>query len=163
MHKACRADGQVIVGSGIDPNRQEEGWIARLATPFLAFNATLKIDFGGPPPEDTFNLHSGFTLSSSASNGINPVTEPVTLQVGTVITTISPGSFSMHKNGSFTFAGLIGGVNLDALIKPTGTLRYEVHAKGQGASLTGTTNPVPVSLTIGDDTGTTSVTAHIAR
>jgi hypothetical protein len=54
-------------------------------------------------------------------------------------------------------------VNLDALIKPTGTLRYEFHAKGQGASLTGTTNPVPVSLTIGDDTGTTPVTAHIAR
>jgi len=29
------------------------------------------------------------------------------------------------------------------------------------ASLTGTTNPVPVTLTIGDDTGTTSVTALI--
>jgi len=157
------ADGQVIVGYGVDPSGRTQAWIARLGTPFLAFSATLTIDFGGPPPENTFNLHSSFTLSSTASNGINPVTEPVTLQVGTVTTTLPPGSFSMHKNGSFTFAGVIGGVSLDAQIKPTGTLRYEFQAKGKGASLTGTTNPVPVMLTIGDDSGTTSVTAHIAR
>jgi probable HAF family extracellular repeat protein len=157
------ADGQVIVGVGVDPNGRTQGWIARLGPPFLAFSATLNIDCGGPPPEDTFNLHSSFTLSSTASNGINPVTEPVTLQVGTFTTTIPPGSFSKHKNGSFTFAGVIGGVSLDALINHTGTLRYEFDAKGQGASLTGTTNPVTVALTIGDDRGTTSVTAHIAR
>jgi hypothetical protein len=42
-------------------------------------------------------------------------------------------------------------------------LRYEFHAKGQGASLTGTTNPVTVALTIGDDSGATSVTAKITH
>jgi hypothetical protein len=102
-------------------------------------------------------------LSSTASNGINPVAEPVTLQVGTYTTIIPAGSFAKHKNGSFSFAGVIGGVSLDPLIKPTGTLRYEFNAKGQGASLTGTTNPVAVALTIGDDSGTTSVTAKISR
>jgi hypothetical protein len=55
---------------------------------------------------------------------------------------------------------VIGGVSQDALINHTGTLRYEFDAKGQGAR---TTNPVTVALTIGDDRGTTSVTAHIAR
>jgi len=64
------ADGQVIVGYGVDPSGRTQAWIARLGTPFLAFSATLTIDFGGPPPENTFNLHSSFTLSSTASNGI---------------------------------------------------------------------------------------------
>jgi hypothetical protein len=44
-----------------------------------------------------------------------------------------------------------------------GTLRYEFHAKGQGASLTGTKNPVPVMLAIGDDSGTASVKAAIIQ
>jgi YVTN family beta-propeller protein len=65
-----------------------------VGVPFLAFSATLTIDLGGPPPEDTFNLHSSFTLSSTASSGINPVTEPVTLQVGTFTTIIPPRSFT---------------------------------------------------------------------
>jgi hypothetical protein len=61
----------------------------------------------------------------------------------------------------FTFAGVIGGVNLQALILPTGTLRYAFLAAAERASLTGTTNPVPVMLTIGDDSGMTSVKAAI--
>jgi YVTN family beta-propeller protein len=68
------------------------------------------------PNTDSFNLHSSFTLSSTAS--IDPVTEPVTLQIGTFITTIPPGSFTKQLEGSFTFAGVIGGVTLNALIKP---------------------------------------------
>jgi hypothetical protein len=56
---------------------------------------------------------------------------------------------------------MIGGVSLNAKIKPQGTLRYGFQAGATGASLAGTTNPVQVMLTIGDDTGTTSVTARI--
>ena len=82
------------------------------SVPFLAFGATLTIDVGGgPPSEDTFNVHSSFTLSSTASNGINPVAEPVTLQVGTYTTVIPAGSFTKHKSGSFTPAGVIGRVS----------------------------------------------------
>ncbi|MGH6796409.1 MAG: hypothetical protein ACREDD_07210 [Methylocella sp.] len=67
------------------------------------------------PNHDSFEIQSGFTLGS-ASNGINPPTQPVTLQL----------------------------------------------AAAQNASLTGTVKPVPVTLAIGADTGTTSVTATIA-
>jgi hypothetical protein len=35
------------------------------------------------------------------------------------------------------------------------------HANARDANLAGTTNPVSVTLTIGDDTGTTSVKADI--
>ncbi len=98
---------------------------------------------------------------SSTAPGINPLTDPVTLQVGTFTTTIPPGSFIKHEDGSFTFKGEILGVGLGALIKPTGTLRYVFQAKAKGTNLTGTVNPVPVTLTIGGDTGTASVTAEI--
>ena len=75
-------------------------------------------------------------------------------------TTVPPGSFK--KTGAlFTFAGVIDGVNLQALIFPTGTLRYAFAAAAEHPNLTGTKNPVPVTLTIGNDTGMTSVNALI--
>ena len=53
-------------------------------------------------------------------------------------------------------------MSLKAQIYPTGTLQYAFHAKAQGASLTGTTNPVYVTLIISGDSGATSVTAAIS-
>jgi YVTN family beta-propeller protein len=72
--------------------------------PFLAFSAKLDIAFGPAPNQDSFNLHSPFTLSSTAP-GIHPHRDPVTLQVGTVPITIRPGSFREQPDGSFFFAG----------------------------------------------------------
>jgi YVTN family beta-propeller protein len=128
--------------------------------PFLAFNAKLEIDLDGKPKEDRFELQSNFTLGSTAPR-IHPVTEPVTLQIGTFSITIPPGSFKKHEDGFFTFHGVIDGVSLEVLIKRTGTLRYAFHAEARDANLAGTKNPVPVMLTIGDDCGTASVTARI--
>jgi YVTN family beta-propeller protein len=124
------ASNTVLTGTGFPITVGSEPFGVGIIPPvqFLAFSATLAIHFGGAPNQDTFNWHSQFTLSSTASNGINPVTEPVTLQVGTFGITIPPGSFTKHPNGSFTFVGVIGGVSLNALIKPTGTLRYAFHA-----------------------------------
>jgi hypothetical protein len=81
-----------------------------------------------------------------------------------------PGSFNKHEHeggedegedGFFTFHGVIDGVRLEVLIKRTGTLRYAFDAKARHANLTRTTNPVPVTLTIGGDSGTASVKADI--
>ncbi|MFZ3327060.1 MAG: hypothetical protein WA231_14710 [Methylocella sp.] len=133
--------------------------------PFLAFNALLAIQFGGTPNQDAFGLGSNITLSSTAP-AINPVTQPVTLQVGSFATTIPIGSFVEQKDGSFAFKGVIDGVSLEALIKQTGTLRYACQAKATGANLTGTVNTVYVTLAIGggsnSNSGATSVTATIS-
>ena len=133
--------------------------------PFLAFSALLAIQFGGTPNQDAFGFGSNITLSSTAP-AINPVTQPVTLQVGSFATTIPIGSFVAQKDGSFAFKGVIDGVSLEALIKQTGTLRYAFQAKATGANLTGTTNTVYVTLAIGGDkqnSGATSVTAAISH
>jgi hypothetical protein len=112
--------------------------IARI--PFSAFKARLEIE------RNSFELNSSFTLKSTAS--IAPLTEPVTLSVGTFTTTIPPGSFEGNKKGFFSFDGTINGVRLEALIKPTGTLRNDFKAEAEGANLAGTKNPVPVTLTL---------------
>ena len=44
-----------------------------------------------------------------------------------------------------------------------GGFRYEFHAAAKGANLSGTTNPVQVSLGIGGNAGVTSVGAHFDR
>jgi hypothetical protein len=56
--------------------------------PFLAFSAKLEIALEQKPNEDHFELLSSFPLGP-ASNGTNPLTEAVTLKIGTLITIIS--------------------------------------------------------------------------
>ena len=99
---------------------------------------------------------------SSTAPAISPLTQAVALQVGPFATTIPPGSFK-QTGPLFTFAGVVNGINLQALITPTGTLRYAFAAAAEHPNLTGTTNPVPVTLTIGSDSGTKSVTALIVH
>jgi YVTN family beta-propeller protein len=128
--------------------------------PFLAFNAALDIAFGTAPNQDAFTLGTSFTLSSTAPV-ISPLTDPVTLQIGTFAVTIPPGSFQKNHIGDFIFTGVVNGVTLKALIKSTGTLRYAFQAEAVGASFTGTQNTVYLTLAIGGDSGATSVTAKI--
>ncbi len=129
--------------------------------PFLTFNApVLEIAFGTAPNTDAFVLSSGFTLSSTAPV-INPLTAAVTLQIGTFAVTIPPGSFQKNHLGNFILTAVINGVTLEAVINPTGTLRYAFQAKGVGASFTGTQNAVYVTLALGGGSGATSVTAQI--
>ena len=87
---------------------------------------------------------------------LNPLTEDVTLKIGTFSTTIPAGSFHQTKNGGFHFEGEIGGVALDVRIKSLGDNVFTLKAQGKGVDLSALTNPVMVMLTIGNDTGTTA-------
>lgn len=150
-------------------NNNRNGRSAARARGFVALVAMLAIGLGllaSPVAAAPFAL-------SSTAPAINPVTQPVTLQVGTFTTTIPPGSFRKHgdedgddehehEGGVFTFKGVIDGVRLKALIKQTGTLRYAFLAKANGANLAGTKNPVYATLTIGNDSGATSITTAIS-
>jgi YVTN family beta-propeller protein len=130
------------------------------AVPFQSFSARLDIDLGRKPNYSSFNLGSSFILSGTAKNGIHPETEPVKLQVGPFIATIPAGSFRQREERSYTFAGVIDSVRLEAKIELRGGFRYEFHAEAKGPNLSGTTNPVQVSLGVGGNAGVTSVTAH---
>ena len=58
---------------------------------------------------------------------------------------------------------MINGVALEVRIAltNTSTRQYSLQAEAKKASLTGTVNPVPVTLTIGNDGSTTSIKAQI--
>jgi hypothetical protein len=126
---------------------------------FTSFTATVKIALGPRAGDDTFNVEATFT-PGAASNGINPVTEPVTLQVDAFSTTIPASSFTQDKKGQFVFTGTLNGVKLKVQIVPSRGRGYTLQAKGKGGDLSGTVTPVSVELTIGDDTGQTTAVAR---
>jgi hypothetical protein len=74
--------------------------------------------------------------------------------------TLPPGSFRAGPHGTFTFEGTVGGVSLQNRISPAGTGAYQIQVEASGINLSGLTNPVTVSLTIGNNTGKTSVNAQ---
>jgi DNA-binding beta-propeller fold protein YncE len=124
--------------------------------PFATSFAKLEIK---EKPSSHFDLNESFTLGRN-SNGINPVTENVTLQIGTFSVTIPAGSFKQNPNRRFAFDGVINGVSLEAQIVPLGNNIFTFKAEGTGVDLTGLINPVTVVLTIGIDSGGTAVTAQ---
>ena len=131
--------------------------------PLAAFAAEVEITLGPLANDDEFEVEGTFTLGAG-SNGINPLTEIVSLQLSgggaTFSTTIPAGSFTQDEEGRFKFQGVISGVALEVVIRPLGGGSFEFEAEGEGADLTGTVNPVTVKLTIGNDGGSTAVMAE---
>ena len=124
-------------------------------TPLVPFASSFaRLEIAKP----SFDLNESFTLGAN-SNGINPVTENVTLQISTFSVMVPAGSFKLRLDGTFAFKGVINGVSLDVQIVPLGNNIFTFNAVGTGVDLTGLTNPVSVVLTIGINAGTTTVTA----
>jgi hypothetical protein len=126
-------------------------------TPFASFTGKLDVTVS----TGSFGLTSNFTLGAG-TGGINPVTQPVTLQIGPYSVTIPAGSFEKNKKGAFVYSGIIGGVALELRINPVGGNSFTLQAEGSGANLGGISNPVTVMLTIGNDAGSTQITAEIS-
>ena len=81
------------------------------------------------------------------------------MQVGAFSATIPAGSFAPNKKGRFIFHGVINGVTLQVQIAQLGENNFVLKVDGNGINLTSLMNPINVGLTIGDDTGTTTVAA----
>jgi hypothetical protein len=133
---------------------------------FSSFSVKLDIHAAStatiPPTSSSFDLNSELTLGAS-SNGIDPLTEVVKLQVGTYDVTIPVGSFHQlkrgAKQGSWVFSGVINSVSVSIQIVPLGGNSYQFKAEGSPVNLSELSNPVTVTVTIGDDTGSASVYA----
>jgi len=139
------------------------------ATAFASMTVDLDLNYhkDDDTAEDSFDVKGVFSLGAG-SDGINPVTEPVTLQFGTYSVTI-PGGFRMDGNPNhpnYHFEGKVGEQHFVWVIQgvpqpggdkvPTNQFAFILH--GDGVNLTpgavsGYPN-IPVTLTIGNDTGT---------
>jgi len=122
-------------------------------TPFASFNALGQVGRNG----GSFSLAGIFSLGTG-SNGINPAAEALTLQFGTYSLNLPAGAFNVVQDGRFLFRGSANGGFVQIQITPLGTNRYSIRAYGRG-NLNGITLPTTLMLTLGDDSGTTTVTA----
>jgi YVTN family beta-propeller protein len=151
-----------VVGSPIPVGNAPIAF-GKFIQPFIAFSAFAP-DLTVYPVQSEFSIKASFTLGAT-SNAINPPTEQVTLQIGSFTTTIPIGSFVNVPGvpGYFTFVGVVDGVSLNVLIRQTSGNNYILGVIAKSISLTIPNPPatVPVTLTIGGDKGTTTVTPAI--
>ncbi len=104
-------------------------------------------------------LRQDSTLKAQLTQGtgaptISPVTQSLALQVGTYSVTIPAGSFVAKKNGSYVYAGNINGVTLQVRILEIRPISYQVQVTASGVDLTSLAAPIPVTLSLGYNTGT---------
>ena len=124
---------------------------------FAAFAATAEIALGSLANDDAFHVQGSFTLGDG-SNGIDPLTEAVTVQVGHLCLHHPGRCLPPHlPQGPLRLPGCVEGVTLHVTITPLTRATFEVVARGEGAALSGMAVPVAVGLTIGDDSGSTTL------
>jgi probable HAF family extracellular repeat protein len=150
-------DSGQITGYGTNPSGLSHAFLLTPVTvPFSTFDARLGLT-GKPPTK--FRIRGSFTLGAG-STGIDPVNQPVTLKLGTFSVSIPTGSFTTTAKGDYDFQGTVGGVAILFRITSVASTSFTWEAKGATNTGLPATNPVSVGLTIGNNTGTVSVTAH---
>jgi probable HAF family extracellular repeat protein len=161
-------DAGQIVGYFFDANFGIHGFLATPVPPplsFAAFTAAASVAFR-PDGETTLAVQAHGTLGAT-SNGIAPLTEPVTLALteGTAAftATIPAGSFTQVTPRHVAFVGMIDGVELQVQITQYGHQRFTCQVAGTPAMLAGLADPVVMMLTIGDDHGSTAVHAAVRQ
>ena len=119
-------------------------------TPFSSLTAEAEVG------ARRFEVEGHFSLGTT-SNGINPLSEAVTLQLDSYSVTIPPGSFTRSKLGGYEFKGKIADVRLRFFLKADSPATYRFQVEGAGAGLPELTNPLTVEMTVGDDSGAATV------
>jgi len=129
------------------------------SVPFASFHANLAIATGRVPG---FALTSWFTLGSGGP-ALQLQTQTLTLQIANYTLTLPPGSLRPlwnAPNAPLGYDGTINGTHLVIGLIPLANNTWSFDAAGTPATISAT-NPVPVTLTIGQNTGATSVQAII--
>lgn len=90
---------------------------------------------------------------------ISPLTQDVTLQIGSFSVTIPARSFFQDNKGAYVFQGTINDVSLQVKLDEQANGSYTLQVQGSGADLSGITNPVTVTVVVGTVSGGTSAIA----
>jgi hypothetical protein len=119
---------------------------------FSAFCAAVDAD----DEKNGFDLHAKFRLAHN-SDGIDLASDALMLTVDTVSISIPAGSFHKTKSGAWRYEGKLDSMHIAAELTPVRNTSnaYMLMIEVKGASLTSADKPYTVTLTIGDDSGTT--------
>lgn len=123
------------------------------STPFTSMSAEAEV------APARFELQGHFSLGAT-SDGINPLSEAVTLQLDSYSVTIAPGSFRRSRRGGFEFEGKINDVRLRFSFRPRDPAHYGFEVEGAGPGVPQLTDTLSLLLTIGDDSGSATVSVE---
>ena len=154
-------DGRINSVSGINDAGQMTGeaWgpgfpgivgavlFSPVTSSFSAFQAKLQITGKG---ETHFHLRGSFSLDTD-SDGIDPLTQNVLLQLGSLPIPVQKGLFKQASNGEYVFQGVLGVAALDFRIKRITTTSFEFRVEGRTATPFRVTNPARFILMIGSN------------
>jgi hypothetical protein len=133
---------------------------ATAAQPFAEFKADVDLDI----EDGEFEISATFTLGPG-HNGLDLASESLTLEVagGKALfsVVIPPGSFKKDRSGHLAFQGTVNRVRLLASLRSLRDGAFQLEIEGDRVNLKGVANPVTVSLTIGDDSGSRAFKAKI--
>lgn len=104
---------------------------------------------------ESLEIKGSFTLGS-ASNGVNPLVEEVTLTYDSFSITIPAGSFKLDEN-KFSFEGRVSALQIEIKIKTISSNSFEFEIEVEDINSSPTNNPVYFELVIGDDAGSASI------
>jgi len=136
--------------------------MATLTTPFSEFKIKdLDMD------RRNFTVAGSFT-PGAGSSGINPAKQEVVLTIGDFTLIIPAGSFKPdHDNDNFRFKARVKGVEVEFQIgnerepeRRESVAEFKFRVEAREADMSRQSNPVTVSLKIGNNEGTTLVNAH---
>jgi hypothetical protein len=139
--------------------------------PFSKFTADVTIHLGKGTKDDSFFVKGEFKLGPG-NNGINPVTEAVSLKVGPYSVVLPPGSFrklGKHDDDDhcgkphYVFIGVVDGSLLHVHLKQDKNGMWDYHVLAFRTEMSTVTNPVTVQLVIGNDGGITTDMAKIHK
>ena len=129
---------------------------------FSIFSPRAEFTLGPKANDDSYKARGWFKLAD-ASNGIDPLTEPVTIQYGSFSHTIPAGTF-VQDGASYFYKGAVGPASLDVRITPKPTLGYYwLNSCLRHADLSATTLKPDVQLSIGDDSGKATLDVGSAK
>jgi hypothetical protein len=106
-------------------------------------------------PAKSFSVRASLTLGG-ASNGFDPGLEYSRIQLGAYVFTFAPGDLVAATGGGWTYSGTQDLVALSVSLVPVSANVYTLTVQGSGP-LVGFSGRQTLSVTLGDDTGTTTV------
>jgi 6-phosphogluconolactonase (cycloisomerase 2 family) len=130
--------------------------------PSAGLTADLQVATNRPP---RFDLKA--TLSLDSSLVADPLTQPVTIQIGDFSFTLPAGSFKIFQHGvnmdTYLFQGVVGSSKLKVQIASQAQNEFQISVYGKQVDLSGLESPVTVAVEIGDNSASASVTPVVGE
>ena len=131
------------------------------AVDFADFSPVVRLDRTPPQGDPNLELDAVFRLGHD-SDSIDLDEDAFTLNVGSYTLTLDPGSFTRsHSGRQFRFSGEVDGRTVRVRLTSLGADSYTLRVLVYDLDVSGFGHQVPVTLTIGDDSGSKTVHAHI--